>query len=115
LPLRSPRPALNRRSQRWFETSPCRATPEDLPPSLTQHRFQKLLHQRLLQRSWHTTCTNVTLRMAKSDVQWLTGALSHIRRCLTIDLAESKTPVPQPAPRSTFLRRTNRAQASRSL
>ncbi|MEU0942341.1 L-histidine N(alpha)-methyltransferase [Streptomyces canus] len=55
-PLRSPRPALNRRSQRWFGASPCRATPEDLPPSLTQHRFQKLLHQRLLQRSWHTTC-----------------------------------------------------------
>ena len=57
-PLRSPRPALNRRSQRWFEASPCRATPEDLPPSLTQHRVQKLLHQRLLQRSWHTTSGN---------------------------------------------------------
>ena len=27
-------PALNRRSLRWFEASPCRATPEDLPPSL---------------------------------------------------------------------------------
>ena len=41
LPQRSPRPALNRRSLRWFEASPCRATPEDLPPSLTQHRFQR--------------------------------------------------------------------------
>ncbi|MEW1914192.1 RICIN domain-containing protein, partial [Kitasatospora sp. NPDC085895] len=29
-------------------------TPEDLPPSPAQHRFQKQLHQRLLQRSWHT-------------------------------------------------------------
>lgn len=50
-PQRSPRPALNRRSLRWFGASPCRATPEDLPPSLTQHRFRKLLHRRLLQRS----------------------------------------------------------------
>ena len=29
-------PALNRRSVRWFEASPCRATPEGLPPSLAQ-------------------------------------------------------------------------------
>lgn len=50
-PQRSPRTALNRRSLRWFETSPCRATPEDLLPSLTQHRIRKLLHRRLLQRS----------------------------------------------------------------
>jgi hypothetical protein len=41
LPQRSPRPALNRRSLRWFGASPCRATPEDLPPSLKQHRFQR--------------------------------------------------------------------------
>ena len=49
-------PALDRRSLRWFRTSPCRATPEDLPPSLTQHRIKRndLLHQFLLQRSWHT-------------------------------------------------------------
>ena len=53
-PQRSPRTALNRRSLRWFEASPCRATPEDLPPSLAQHRIQWLLHQALLQRSWHT-------------------------------------------------------------
>ena len=58
LPQRSPRPALNRRSLRWFEASPCRATPEDLPPSLTQHRLQEALHQVLLQRSWHTSCRN---------------------------------------------------------
>ena len=57
-PQRSPRTALNRRSLRWFEASPCRATPEDLPPSLAQHRIQWLLHQALLQRSWHTTCGN---------------------------------------------------------
>lgn len=50
-PQRSPRTALNRRSLRWFGASPCRATPEDLPPSPAQHRFQKLLHRRLLQRS----------------------------------------------------------------
>ena len=31
-------PALDRRSLRWFETSPCRAAAEDLPPSLIQHR-----------------------------------------------------------------------------
>jgi hypothetical protein len=41
-PQRSPRTALNRRSLRWFEASPCRATPEDLPPSLTQHRIRWL-------------------------------------------------------------------------
>ena len=51
-PQRSPRTALNRRSLRWFGTSPCRATPEDLPPSPAQHRIQWLLHTRLLQRSW---------------------------------------------------------------
>jgi hypothetical protein len=44
-PQRSPRSALNRRSLRWFGISPCRATPEDLPPSLAQHRIQRLLHQ----------------------------------------------------------------------
>jgi hypothetical protein len=44
-PQRSPRTALNRRSLRWFEASPCRATPEDLPPSPAQHRIQWLLHQ----------------------------------------------------------------------
>jgi hypothetical protein len=27
-------PALDRRSSRWFDASPCRATSEDLPPSL---------------------------------------------------------------------------------
>src|SRR6266511_1182817 len=32
-------PALDRRSLRWFETSPCRAIPEGLPPSLAQHRI----------------------------------------------------------------------------
>src|SRR2546426_10914041 len=31
-------PALNRRSMRWFETSPCRAIPGGQPPSLAQHR-----------------------------------------------------------------------------
>ena len=31
-------PALDRRSLRWFETSPCRAIPEGRPPSLAQHR-----------------------------------------------------------------------------
>jgi hypothetical protein len=36
-------PALNRRTLRWFEASPCRATPEDLPPSPAQHRFQRLI------------------------------------------------------------------------
>jgi hypothetical protein len=50
-PQRSPRTALNRRSLRWFGASPCRATLEDLPPSPAQHRFRKLLHRRLLQRS----------------------------------------------------------------
>jgi hypothetical protein len=40
-PQRSPRPALNRRSLRWFGASPCRATPEDLPPSLAQHRIRR--------------------------------------------------------------------------
>jgi hypothetical protein len=44
-PQRSPQTALNRRSLRWFEASPCRATPEDLPPSLAQHRIQWLLHR----------------------------------------------------------------------
>jgi hypothetical protein len=44
-PQRSPRTALNRRSLRWFGTSPCRATPEDLPPSLAQHRIQRLRHR----------------------------------------------------------------------
>jgi hypothetical protein len=61
-PQRSPRTALNRRSLRWFEASPCRATPKDLPSSPAQHRIQWLLHARLLQRSWHTTCGNVELR-----------------------------------------------------
>jgi hypothetical protein len=55
-PQRSPRTALNRRSLRWFEASPCRATSEDLPPSPAQHRIRWLLHRTLLQRSWHTTC-----------------------------------------------------------
>src|ERR1039457_6797052 len=32
-------PALDRRSLRWFGTSPCRAIPEGLPPSLAQHRL----------------------------------------------------------------------------
>ena len=31
-------PALDRRSLRWFGISACTATPEDLPPSLAQHR-----------------------------------------------------------------------------
>ena len=43
-PQRSPRPALNRRSLRWFGASPCRATPEDLPLSPAQHRIQQVLH-----------------------------------------------------------------------
>jgi len=30
-------PALDRRSLRWFGTSPCRAIPEGQPPSLVQH------------------------------------------------------------------------------
>src|SRR5437764_11073332 len=29
-------PALNRRSMRWFEATPCRAAPEGLPPSPAQ-------------------------------------------------------------------------------
>lgn len=41
-PQRSPRTALNRRSLRWFEASPCRATPKDLPSSPAQHRLQRL-------------------------------------------------------------------------
>jgi hypothetical protein len=57
-PQRSPRTALNRRSLRWFEASPRRATPKDLPPSPAQHRIQWLLHRTLLQHSWHTTCGN---------------------------------------------------------
>jgi hypothetical protein len=57
-PQRSPRTALNRRSLRWFGASPCRATPEDLPPSPAQHRIQWSLHRNLLQRSWHTTSEN---------------------------------------------------------
>jgi len=36
-------PALDRRSLRWFGTSPCRATPEDLPPSLAQHRIRRTI------------------------------------------------------------------------
>ena len=36
-PQRSPPPALDRRSLRWFGISACTATPEDLPPSLAQH------------------------------------------------------------------------------
>ena len=31
-----PTPALNRRSMRWFEATPCRAGPEGLPPSPAQ-------------------------------------------------------------------------------
>jgi hypothetical protein len=31
-------PALDRRTLRWFATTPCRAATEDLPPSLEQHR-----------------------------------------------------------------------------
>ena len=31
-------PALDRRSLRWFAISACTATPQDLPPSLAQHR-----------------------------------------------------------------------------
>ena len=31
-------PALDRRSLRWFGISACTATPQDLPPSLAQHR-----------------------------------------------------------------------------
>lgn len=60
-PQRSPRTALNRRSLRWFEASPCRATPKDLPSSPAQHRIQWLLHARLLQRSWHTNRGNVAV------------------------------------------------------
>jgi hypothetical protein len=40
-PQRSPRPAFNRRGLRWFGTSPCRAIPEDLPPSLAQFRLRR--------------------------------------------------------------------------
>ena len=36
-------PALDRRSLRWFGTSPCRAAPEDLPPSLAQHRIRRTI------------------------------------------------------------------------
>src|SRR5207302_2985125 len=39
-PQRSPPRPLCRRSLRWFETSPCRAIPADLPPSPVQHRLQ---------------------------------------------------------------------------
>jgi hypothetical protein len=40
-------PALYRRSLRWFEASPCRAAPEDLPPSPAQQRCRilHLLHE----------------------------------------------------------------------
>ena len=49
-------PALDRRSLRWFEASPCRAASEGPPPSLTQPAFSgfDLLHRPLLQPSWHT-------------------------------------------------------------
>ena len=42
-------PALDRRSLRWFETSPCRAIPGGRPPSLAQHRseVEGLLHPQL--------------------------------------------------------------------
>jgi len=33
-------PALDRRSLRWFETSPCRAISGGSPPSLAQHRLE---------------------------------------------------------------------------
>jgi len=36
-------PALCRRSLRWLGTSPYRATPEDLPPSLAQHRIRRTI------------------------------------------------------------------------
>ena len=49
-------PALDRRSLRWFEASPCRAAPEGLPPSLMQPASvgSDLLHRSLLQPSWRT-------------------------------------------------------------
>ena len=73
LPQRSPRPALNRRSLRWFGASPCRATPEDLPPSLTQHRFQRPY---ITQASFSVRGT----RTAETDsVQVLTMQLSAVR------------------------------------
>jgi len=48
-------PTLNRRTLRWFATTPCRATTEDLPPSLVQHRKQHPQHVTgRSSRSWHT-------------------------------------------------------------
>jgi len=40
---RSPRPALYRRSSRWFEAIPCRTASGGLPPSAGQHRTQRFL------------------------------------------------------------------------
>jgi len=58
LPQRSPRPALNRRSLRWFEASPLQGDPGG-PTSISHTApLPKALHQRLLQRSWHTNCGN---------------------------------------------------------
>jgi hypothetical protein len=48
-------PALYRRTLRWFEASPCRAAPEDLPPSLMQHRSEGTIFYIVSSlRSWHT-------------------------------------------------------------
>jgi hypothetical protein len=49
--------ALNRRSLRWFDASPCRATPEGLPPSFAQLRtfsHDDPLHRPSFLCSWHT-------------------------------------------------------------
>ncbi len=54
--------ALYRRSVRWFEASPCRAAPEDLPPSLMQPASVGFdpLHRSLLQPSWRTVVAKAT-------------------------------------------------------
>src|SRR5215471_21542562 len=56
-------PALDRRSSRWFEASPCRAAPEGQPPSPTQPasvRFDLLHRKPLLQPSRHTHSQSLT-------------------------------------------------------
>jgi membrane dipeptidase len=57
-------PALYRRSLRWFEASPCRAAPEDLPPSPAHHRFQ-------IRHLLHDSSFNVRVRTAGPPLQYL--------------------------------------------
>jgi len=64
-------PALDRRSLRWFATSPCMGGRGDLPPSLGQHRsrvvsvyIEALLHVRVTRRP--ATCSSCWASRADS-------------------------------------------------